>query len=170
MDIVFSFTASHAENSCGFEEQCKRPGMVVQYSSIFGKVLVDFRDESWVDGKLVALRFGFGEFLGTFERLLALPCPFGSHTLEFHVLDRLVEDLERFESIPTTDARPFEHFSVLIKQSYGTTSRRLSTQLHETVQDMSSTARGVQKAGHRRETTRYAEAVVKNRKRLETEG
>lgn len=70
--------------------------MNVEYSDIVNKVLVDQRDESLVDGRLMILRSESKEFKCIFDRKFAWHCPFGLYTLEFHLLDYLVEDLERF--------------------------------------------------------------------------
>lgn len=72
------------------------------------------------------------------ERVFVPHCSFGLYTLKVHLLDHLIEDLERFGSIYFTEARPAEHFTVLIKQSYRTTSRRLSTRFQKALQNMSS--------------------------------
>lgn len=47
-----------------------------------------------------------------------------------------MQNLERFESIPFTDAAPFQHINVLTKHSYRVSSERLSTKMQETPQNI----------------------------------
>lgn len=89
--------------------------MSVQYSDILNKVLFDQRDESWAEGELMMLRSEIEEFKRIVETVFSSHCPFGLNTLEFHLLHHFVEDLEWFEGIASTDARPSEHFNMLIK-------------------------------------------------------
>lgn len=58
-----------------------------------------------------------------FWREYASHCPFSLSTFKFLLLDHLVEYLEKFESLFFTDATPFEHFNLLIKQPYNISSR-----------------------------------------------
>lgn len=44
-------------------------------------------------------------------------CSFGSYTEKFHLPGHLAGDLERLGHIAYTDARPFEYFSMLMRQS-----------------------------------------------------
>lgn len=79
------------------------------------------------------------------EEFPASHCPFGLFILGFHLPDHLVENTERFESIYSTDAKPFEHFKVLIKRSYRMTSRRMSTQLQKTLESTGSIVQDMQR-------------------------
>lgn len=72
------------------------------------------------------LRSRIGEFNLAAEGILALHYSSGLYISKFHLIDNVVDDLERFRSIFFTDTRPFEHFNALIKQSYGLTARQWS--------------------------------------------
>lgn len=67
-----------------------------------------------MDGELILLRSEIEELQRIVEKGSASHCLFGLCTLRFPLLDHLVEHLERFGNIPFTDAKPFEHFNVLI--------------------------------------------------------
>lgn len=67
--------------------------------------------------------------------------------LKFHLPDHVVDDLKRFGRILSRSARPFEHFNVLIKKYYRMTCRRLSTKMHETVQNLKNALDNVQRLG-----------------------
>ena len=60
-------------------------------------------------------------------------CERGLNTLKFHLLDHLVDDLQRFGSIHILSASPYEHFNLIVKQAYSGTSKRLKTRATETV-------------------------------------
>lgn len=85
------------------------------------------------------LRSKIDDLKSATERVLAPYCPSGLFTVKFHFLNHLEKDSERFGSISSTNHRQFEQFSVNIRQSHRTKSRRVSTQLRGAVQIMSST-------------------------------
>lgn len=62
------------------------------------------------------------EFRRVFERVSALHCPFGVHSVEIYLLGELIQSLERFTSVSVTYGRPFEHFNMLTNQAYRMTS------------------------------------------------
>lgn len=74
-----------------------------------------------VDGGVMKITSEIEQFRRIVERVFASHYPFGLYTLQFHLLDHLVEDLEKFASISFTDPRPFEHFNILIEQFFKTT-------------------------------------------------
>lgn len=82
------------------------------------------------------LRSEITELKRVFEGEFASQCVSSLYTLKFHLLNHFLDDLERFESLSFTDAAPFEHFEVLLKQSYRMTSPRMSTRLEDTVENM----------------------------------
>lgn len=57
------------------------------------------------------------KFKCTFQKLLAPHCMSGHYTLKFHLLYKVLEDLQRFGSLSTTDPALLKHYKVLIKQS-----------------------------------------------------
>lgn len=91
--------------------------MELQYSDIVSKVLADHRDDIWMERELMMMRSELEEFKRIVETAFVKKCPSGLCTLNCHLLDRRVENLELSESISFTDRKPFEHFKVLIKKS-----------------------------------------------------
>lgn len=77
VDTVFPLTASFIDRRIGIGGRCELTPMNAQYSDIVFKVLVDRRDESWVNGELMMLRSENEELRRTVERVFALHCPFG---------------------------------------------------------------------------------------------
>lgn len=57
-------------------------------------------------------------------------------TMEFFFLNQPAIDLERFWNLSPMDERPFESFSVVMSKYCRTTSRRLSTGMHEAVENL----------------------------------
>lgn len=122
MAMVFLLTASFIVKSSGFEERCDLTRVSAQYSRIVNKVLVDKRNELWTDGQLKVLRSEIEDLKRVVERVFGSHCPSGLYVIGPHLLHHLVEDSERFGSPFFTDAGPFEHFNVLVRQFYRTTS------------------------------------------------
>lgn len=111
-----------------------------------------------------------GDTKRLFEGVFALHCPFGLYILKCHLLDPLVENLERSESMASTDTRLSEQFKVLNEQSYRVMSRQLSTRRQETVRNTDSTRSNVRKVRDVREATQCEEAVLKTRQCFERPG
>ena len=63
-------------------------------------------------------------------------CSRGFITLEMHLLDHLVVDLERFGSLGVLSASPFEHYNSSIKKAYSATSKRLLTRTADTIKQI----------------------------------
>lgn len=80
-------------------------------------------------------------------KTVAPHCLSGFFTLNFHLLRYLLDDLERFRSLSSMVVGLVENLNVLIKKPYTMTSRRPSTRMHETVENRSSEADGVQRPG-----------------------
>lgn len=62
----------------------------------------------------------------------------GLKILSFHLLDHIVDDLDRFGTILLLSASMYDHFDLIIKQSYACTSKRLKTRTGDTVRDLDS--------------------------------
>lgn len=90
----------------------------------------------WVVKELSTLRFEIKNLKRFVQNSFAPHRTSGLCTLKHHLVDQLVEGLERFKSMSFTDAASFEHFNVQIKQLSGTMSQRLSTRMQETTQNM----------------------------------
>lgn len=146
MVIVFPFIASFVGKNFGFEGRCELTRINVQYSHIVNKVPVEQNYESRGDAELMMLRFETEELKRVAEKVFASRCSCSLYTLELHLLYDLGEDLVRFESISYTDARQFELFDALVKQSDRTASQRPSTRLQAIVQNTSSTVQNVRRA------------------------
>lgn len=69
----------------------------------------------------------------------------GLLTIKFRLLDHLEDSSGRFGSFSSLRAGAFEHFYVLVKKSHRMTSRRLSTKMHESVEDIKNTLESVQR-------------------------
>lgn len=63
-------------------------------------------------------------------------CYHGIYSLKFHLLDHIVEYIQTFGNMSILDSTTYEYFSGLIKQSYISTSIRLTTPMAETVNNM----------------------------------
>lgn len=52
-------------------------------------------------------------------------CNTGHYTLNFHLLDNVIENLRRFETLGVLNAPPSESYVVHIEKPYHKTSRRM---------------------------------------------
>lgn len=86
----------------------------------------------------------------------------------FHLLNYLLNCSERFVSLQFMNVGPVEHFNLLIRRSYGTTLRRLSTRMHETVQDMRSAPNSMQKPESGIHENVVGTSVLRKRKNAES--
>lgn len=74
---------------------------------------------------------------------MAAHCSPSVFTLEVHLLDHLADDPEIFRSLQPTDEGPFGHYDVHIKKSCEMISRRLPTEMYETVDNVVSALHSV---------------------------
>lgn len=103
------------------------------------------------------------------QRVPAQHCVAGLCTLNFQLLDHIVESLEKFGIFSCTDAALLEHFGVPTTQSYGMKSRRLSTKMQENMQNMENLVSIVGRTEEEVDTSVCGAAVPKTRQCLERE-
>lgn len=89
-------------------------------------------------GDLVRLRSKTVKFKKTFGRTSALHCLSGLITLNSYLFAYPLSDLQRLESVVSTDAGAFQNFDVFTKKSCRMKSRRLPTKMHRPGKNMSS--------------------------------
>lgn len=136
--MVFPFVASLTDRSNTFEASIDRIEMMVHYIDSWNKLLVDHKKVQWVEEGLSKLRSLTKELKHTSESVFAPHCTSVMYSFKFHLPNHLVLDSKRFGSKSFTDAASFKHFEMLTKPRCRTTSRRLSTELKETVQSPES--------------------------------
>lgn len=128
VDTVFPFVTAFTYRSFGFVERCELTRMKCFHSEMCNEALFNHESGFQVKDEVVRLRTEISQFkIG--EKMCATHCSFDLLTLRFHFLNSLLGDLERIVSLPSTSAARFEHFSVLIKQTYNMKSWRLLTRL-----------------------------------------
>jgi len=85
--------------------------------------------------KMEELMVSIHTFKSAVWRLFGPHCENGLNTLKFHLLDHLVDELARFGTVLVLSASPYEHFNLIVKQSYASTSKRLQTRTSDTVRN-----------------------------------
>lgn len=116
-DMVFLFVVLLIDRTIGCEPSYDLTLTNVEYTDILHKALVGHEKVRWVERKFSELRSETEEFTRAVRRVTGPHCTSGLYTLNFHLLKPLVKTSEKFRSMSFTDAEPFEHFNVLIKQS-----------------------------------------------------
>lgn len=91
-------------------------------------------------------------------------------TLKLHTLHRLANDFGQCKSLIFKDAGRFDHLIVPVQKSYRTTSRRLSTRMHETVGSISSALNSVQRTESEEHTGAGVASVLDKRKSVQNGG
>lgn len=84
--------------------------MNVQKFGILNRALMNHREDLWVQGEPSTPRCEIEELKRAARRVTA------PYTPKVHLLDHLLKEMERFGSIPLTDAARFEHFNVLARR------------------------------------------------------
>lgn len=91
------------------------------------------------------LRSEIWNFKNAVEVTFAPHCSTGLLKMTFHPSNYPASDLKRFRSLRLSDAGHFSQRDLLTRKSYRMRSRRLSTRLYETVENMSGALNSVQK-------------------------
>lgn len=117
VSVFFLFGAAFTGRGLSFSRRCKLTEMNIQYTDIVNRVLPEQRSDVWAQGELMMPRSENEVLKPVVERVFASHCPSGLFISQFHLLHHSVEDWQRSGGISFTDARSFDHFLVLIKQS-----------------------------------------------------
>lgn len=136
VDTVFQFVAAFIYSSLGFVKRCDLTRIILLCTEVESKVLFDQRGGACVGSEVVRLRSEIWKLKDFFDNIFAPHCSSSSFTLNFHLLDYLLNGFETFVSFRFLDARPSEHCGVLIVKSCEMESRRLLSRMHETVENM----------------------------------
>jgi hypothetical protein len=139
LDAFFPFVFSYVDVWLGYENKAPLTMVYTMYVDIVNKLTTDNFGNGWTADDRKTLR----DSIHVFKKLVS--SVFRPHfensilTLKFHLLDHVVDDLERFGSIKVLSASPFEHFNLNIKQAYAKTSRRYLTRSRETFNNLDGT-------------------------------
>lgn len=104
------------------------------------------------------------------ETKSATHCSSGLFKLKFHLVNHLVDDLDRFQSLFSLNAGPFESFGVHIKKYYGMTFRWLFTITHDTVMNERSALSSLQRPRSNIHEIVVGASVLGKRKCVEDDG
>lgn len=77
------------------------------------------------------------------KELFDVPCQAGLYTLKFHMLDPVIEDMDRFGSLELLNSCAFERFKVQIKRAYRSMSQRPGSALEENVRFVEATGQDI---------------------------
>lgn len=122
----------------------------MSYKKMVNMALFGQRGAAWVWCKLVSLQSEIWEFRNDFEEKIALRCSYDLFTLKRHLLDYLVDKLNRFGSSLFTNVGPLEHFDASLKRFLTVISLRVSTKMHETVESMRSALDSVRRSENKK--------------------
>lgn len=132
------FVAALGDRSFVVVERCDWSRMNMLYNKMVSRFSSGNRGEAWMRIELVKLRSESWRWKSFLKKKAAPHCSPGLLTMKIHFLNHVVNNLERLESLVVMNAGPSEQFNVLMRTSYGVTSRWLFKRLHETAKTTSS--------------------------------
>lgn len=103
-------------------QRCDLTLMNVLCTELVNEMTFDQKNSGWVTCKVVRLQSEIRKFKSVDEKTFAAHCSFGLFTLKYHLLEHLLDDLERFGRLSFVDAGRFEQFLVLIEKFQRMTS------------------------------------------------
>lgn len=136
LDCFFPFIFAYVDSWLGYSEEAPLTKIHVLYTDLVNRLMSDNYSNGWSDAELQDLRSTVLTFKKQVWSLFGPHCDRGLNTLKFHLLDHLVDDLQRFGTVRVLSASPYEHYNVVIKQSYSGTSKRLQTRERDTIRNL----------------------------------
>ena len=133
LDTVFPFVFAYVDTWLGQESTAPLTTIHTQYTSFVQQIMSDNNGLGWSTEALSNVQQTVASFKYQMTSLFHDCSPTGIATLKFHLLDHIIQDLQRFGSIRMLTASPFEHFNVHIKSAHASTSGRLLSRDAETV-------------------------------------
>lgn len=136
LDMDFQFVVAFIDRATSTQESCLMTLAYPMYSKLLlGRNKQLEEEENWnrhfVD--LTRHTDGFKKLLcEVFDAL----CDSGWYTLRFHLLDDLVEDLDRFGTLRPLHSSYFKRFNMHIKRVNRSTSKQHSSFMNETLREM----------------------------------
>lgn len=148
LDMVFPFVAAYIDRVTGYQDNAPLTDICTSYTTLMQDLLYDNTSTGWSRDMIADITHRISllksKCVHTFEK----HCEHGIHTLKFHLLDHVVEDLSKFGGLNILDASPYEHFNTFFKQSYRSTSKRIATRMDETVTNMAPTICTLRQSSH----------------------
>lgn len=132
LEIIFPFVFGFDDTRMGFQEDSPLKHIHVLYTGTVNGLISNNYSGGWFADDVDAMRSSVWECKTNIWPLFGLHCENGLKYLKFH-LDHLVDDLNRFGSVFVLNAYSYEHFSVVMKQSYERTLKSLKIWTAETV-------------------------------------
>lgn len=124
LDLVFKFVAGFIDRATGHIDEAPMTKVHTMYSDL-ARRLGEYRGNGESSSQRLT---GLGEEIQHFKELVKAMfeehCGSGLYMLKLHLLDHVVEVLERYGSLEMLHGSPFERFNVHIKHGYRRTSQR----------------------------------------------
>lgn len=136
LDMSFPFIFGYVGTWLGYYEDASLTRVHVMYTDLVNRVMSDNNSNGWSTEDLEELRSTVLLFKKQVWALFGPHCDRGLNTLKFHLLDHLVDDLQRFGTIRVLSASPYEQFNLIVKQSYSGTLKRLHTRERDTIHNL----------------------------------
>lgn len=131
LDYVFPFVGAYLDRWVGDASFPSFSSLFSTYSDILS--IVESKKVEWNSESTSILEGKIKSFKKLVLRKFGGRCTTGLHTLKFHLLDHLAEDLGRFGSLSILSASQYEYAHTIFKRHYLRTSRRRHSALDETI-------------------------------------
>ena len=136
LDSFFPFVYAYVDYWLGFSETAPLSSLHTLYTDIILSIRTENFNRCWTAQDLSNLKSSISHFKKMASYIFSPHCSRGFITLKMHLLDHLVDDLERFGSFGVLSASPFEHYNSSIKKAYSATSKRLLTRTADTIKQL----------------------------------
>lgn len=89
--------------------------------------------KAWSESQLMELKYRPEQFKRSLVRTFSENCNFALYTLKYYLLDQVVQDLQKSNTLSVSHASQFEQYNVNIKHDYRQTSKWRDTCMKKTV-------------------------------------
>lgn len=106
LEIAIQFVLGYKDSWFCFQEHAPLTHIHLLYTYMIIRLTLDNYSRGWSTDDADALRSKVWGFTTSFWGLLGPHCDNGLNTFKFHLLDHLVDDLDRFDTVSVLSAFP----------------------------------------------------------------
>lgn len=140
---MFRYLAEFIDRSGLNRKKASIKMVYTRNSRIVADVTVVMKQRVWGEEDLGNLERMVKQFRRTLLQTINEHCDSSLYTLKYHVLDHVVEYIQRFGTSSVLHSSPYEHFNVHIDQAY---KRNLQRKRTKTIATVSLTERSYKRA------------------------
>jgi len=144
LDYVFPFVTAFIDKITGQNNNPELTEINIIYTDIVNELTRPIQKVN-LQQKCDKLRKKIKKWKDLYKAFFEKYCDEGLFTLKYHLMDHLVDDLEKYTDLSFIASSPYEYFNTWIKNGYRETSKRIDSALEETVKVLDHTIRSYKK-------------------------